>query len=285
MSRLRKRRWDFAQGLVLAASIAFAMPLLAQEPVIKNLAQNPARTEAASATDDTADSPASANHSIEVRDQGVSQEPNARKLGDSIQSRSAIEAQNTQLAVNPVTGLVPVSATSYVPLTGKQRWKVYWKQTYLSYGAYFKPVMFALVLDQTTNSPSQWGGGFQGFGLRVASRTASGVVQGTIRAPLAAALHEDVRYVYSGQQTRKRRLLYAVEYSFLTYNDKHRPTLNIAKLVGYFASTAISTEWHPPQQSLARYTFVNGSEQLALSVPINILQEFWPFVSRQLTHF
>jgi len=282
VGRLSKRGWKFAQGIALAASIAFALPLLAQEPLDSNFAQNRASTEAVSAADENTGSLVSANNSGEVGAQDASPQPSAPQSGDETQPATGI--QNTQLAVNPITGLVPVSAANYVPLTLKQRWRVYWKQTYFSYGAYFKPVMFALVLDQTTNSPSQWGGGFRGFGLRVASRTASGMVQGTIRAPLAAALHEDVRYVYSGRQSRKRRLLYAVEYSFLTYNDHHRPTLNVAKLVGYFASTAISTEWHPPQHSVARYTFVNGSEQLGLSVPINILQEFWPFFARQFTH-
>ncbi len=182
-----------------------------------------------------------------------------------------------RLAVNPVTGLVTTSATDYSPLTAEERWKVYWKGTYFSYGAYFKPVFFALILDQATGSPKQWGGGFAGFGRRVASRTASNIVQGTIRAPLAAALHEDVRFIYSGQHGAVRRTWHAVEYSFLTFNNQGAPTPNISKLVGYYSSTAISTMWHPPSKtSLLRYTFINGSEQVGLSVPINILQEYWP---------
>ncbi len=151
-------------------------------------------------------------------------------------------------------------------------------------GAYFKPVFFALALDQTQNMPSRWGGGFSGFGLRVASRTASNIVQGTVRAPVAAALHEDVRYVYSTRHAIGRRILYAVKYSVLTYNDQARPTLNVAKFVGYYASTAISTTWRPGKHSLLGYTFSNGSEQVGLSAPINVLQEFWPDLSREVTH-
>jgi hypothetical protein len=185
--------------------------------------------------------------------------------------------ESRRLTVNPVTGLVTMSASDYSPLTARERLKVYWKGTYFSYGAYFKPVFFALVLDQATGSPKQWGGGFAGFGRRVASRTASNMLQGTIRAPLAAALHEDVRFVYSDQHGAARRTWHAIVYSFLTYNDQGAPTLNIAKFVGYYSSTAISTVWHPPSKnSLLHYTFYNGSEQLGLSVPINILQEYWP---------
>ena len=106
-------------------------------------------------------------------------------------------------------------------------------------------------------------------------------MQGAIRAPLAAALHEDVRYI-SDQRGGKRRVWHAIEYSFLTYNNQGQPTLNISKLVGYYASTAISTTWRPGHYALLNYTFVNGSEQIGLSVPINILQEFWPDVGRKL---
>lgn len=248
---------------------------------MRNVSKNPAMA-IAPATDESSSSSDTAQNPGETSEQGALPQPSASQSGDSAQSAAQLE--NTQLAVNPLTGLVPVSALNYVPLTGKERWKVYWKQTYFSYGAYFKPAIFALLLDQTTNSPSAWGGGLRGYGLRFASRTANSMVQGTIRAPLAAVLHEDVRYVYSGQHSRKRRILYAIEYSFLTYNDRHQTTLNVAKLVGYYGSTAISTEWHRPEHSVVGYTFANGSEQLALSVPINILQEFWPYLSRELTH-
>lgn len=192
---------------------------------------------------------------------------------------------NKKLTVNPVTGMVTTTPQDYSPLTGEQRWRVYWKGTYFSYGAYFKPVFFALILDQASGSPRQWGGGFAGFGRRVASRTGSNIVQGTIRAPIAYALHEDVRFIYSGQHGFGRRTLHAIVYSFLTFNDQGAPTPNISKFVGYYSSTAISTMWRPPsKKSLLRYTFVNGTEQLGLSVPINIFQEFWPDMARKFQH-
>ncbi len=66
--------------------------------------------------------------------------------------------------MNPVTGLVTSSASNYKPLTEKERWELYWKQNYFSVGAYFGPALTALVLDQATGSPAQWGGGFSGYG-------------------------------------------------------------------------------------------------------------------------
>jgi hypothetical protein len=191
--------------------------------------------------------------------------------------------QQQPLSVNPVTGLASASALDYHPLTGKERWKLYWRQNYASVGAYFGPVFTALVLDQATGSPSQWGGGFRGYGRRVASRTAMGMLQGTLQASIAAGLHEDVRYISSAQTGFKKRALHAVAYSFVTYNDEGRTTLNIANLSSYYATTAISTVWVPGRRNVATYTLSNGTAQIVLAIPVNLLQEFWPDIRRKIT--
>ena len=184
--------------------------------------------------------------------------------------------------MNPVTGLATASALDYHSLSGKERWQLYWKQNYLSIGAYFGPVFTALVLDQATGSPSQWGGGFRGYGLRVASRTAMGAVQGTLQASIAATLHEDVRYISSARTGFKKRALHAIAYSFVTYNDQGHTTLNFANLTGIYATAAISTAWVPGRFTVGTYTLTNGTAQIGLSVPINLLQEFWPEIRRKI---
>lgn len=243
----------------------------ATEPAAAGPQQSAPNANAASAPATSSD--AATNPAGNAGQQLSAQQPNT--VPSDTSQPSATQSRQPQLAVNPVTGMTTVAASNFTALTGKQRLKLYWTQDFFSTGAYFKPSLFALVLDQATGSPSRWGGGFHGFGLREASRIGSNIVSGTIRAPLAAALHEDVRYI-SNEHGGRRRVLHALEYTFLTYNNQGHPTLNIAKFVSYYASTAISTTWHPPQHSLAGYTFANGSEQLGLSVPFNVLQEFWP---------
>jgi hypothetical protein len=190
--------------------------------------------------------------------------------------------QRQRLNVNPVTGLAVAAEPSYRPLTGKERWKLYFKMTYASAGPYLSPVMTALLLDEANGTPRQWGGGFPGFGRRLASRAGNAVLEGTFQAPLAALLHEDVRYIPTTQRSFQRRAFHAVLYSFLTYNDKGHPTLNIANLIAYYASTAVTTAWLPGTQNAARYTFINASEQIALSFPLNVVQEFWPEIRRHV---
>jgi hypothetical protein len=192
---------------------------------------------------------------------------------------------NQPLAVNPVTGLASTSAVNYQPLTGRERWKLYWKQNYWSVGAYFGPVFTALVLDQATGTPHEWGGGMEGFGKRLGSRTATGMLQGTFQAAAAPLLDEDVRYISSGRTTGfKRRALHAIAFSFVTYNHNGHITPNIANLTSYYAATAISTTWVPIHTSTGRYVLTNGTAQIGLSVPVNMLQEFWPDIRQKVLH-
>ena len=285
MRRWRKRKGSTFFGAVLAAIAVIAIsPAAHSEQAgagtaapVSDQQQNPPKTDAASDRDKNS---GEANSAPENADQ----QPPAQQQGGQQSATPPPTTQDDQkgrLAVNPVTGLTWSSAKNFTPLTGKERWKLYLKQNYTTMGAYFRPVFFALVLDQATGSPSQWGGGFGGFGPRVGSRLLSNITQGTIRAPLAAVLHEDVRYV-TDHQGGKRRVLHAIEYSFLTYNDQGHPTFNVAKFAGYYGSTAISTAWRPGKHALLSYTLTNGSEQVALSVPVNIMQEFWPEIARYL---
>jgi hypothetical protein len=68
---------------------------------------------------------------------------------------AAVEKE--RLKINPVTGLPAASESNYSPLIGSERWKLYFKMNYWSVGAYFGPVFSALVLDQSTGSPREWG--------------------------------------------------------------------------------------------------------------------------------
>lgn len=220
---------------------------------------------------------------LDAEDTQQSASPNPSGTANQSTTTPNTNAGNQKpLAVNPVTGLSSVSARNYRPLTGKERWKLYWKQNYWSIGAYFGPFFTALVLDQTTNTPSEWGGGVPGFARRLGSRTLTGILQGTFQAAMAAPLHEDVRYISSGQVGFKRRVLHAIAFSFVTYNSQGHTTLNISNLTGYYAATAVSTFWVPIRGSVAEYTLTNGTEQIGLSVPVNILQEFWPEIRRKI---
>jgi hypothetical protein len=137
-------------------------------------------------------------------------------------------------------------------------------------------------LDQASNSPSEWGGGAAGFGRRLGSRIATGVVQGTFQSAVAPLFHEDVRYISARPLGFKHRALHAIAYSFVTYNNHGHTVLNVANLTSYYAAAAISTTWVPIHGSQGKYALTNGSEQVGLSVSVNLIQEFWPDIRRKV---
>ena len=184
--------------------------------------------------------------------------------------------------VNPLTGQISASAADYVPLTGSERVKMYFKQNYWAVGAYMGPFAAALVLDQARGDPREWGGGFPGYGRRLTSRVAGAVIQGSFQAPVAALLKEDTRYIVSNQHGFKRRAGHALRYGFLTYNNQGHPTLNIANLGGYYAASAASTLWLPGTRNAALYALTDGSQQIGLNASVNLIQEFWPEIRHKV---
>lgn len=186
--------------------------------------------------------------------------------------------------MNPLTGQASASGSDYKPLTGEERWKLYFKQNYWSVGAYMGPLAAALVLDQATGDPKEWGGGFPGYGRRLASRVGGAIIQGTFQAPVAALLKDDTRYIISNQHGFKRRARHALAYGFLTYNNQGHPTLNIANLGGYYAASAATTLWLPGRRNASLYTLSDGSQQVGLNALVNLIQEYWPEIHRTVFH-
>lgn len=204
-------------------------------------------------------------------------------IQDQTQTQTQAQDEKQRLAINPLTGQVTASPSDYIPLTANERWKLYIKQSYWSVGAYVGPFFAALVLDQATGDPKEWGGGFRGYGRRVASRVAAGdVIQNSFQHPVAALLKEDVRYIASDRHGFKVRAGHAFLYSFLTYNNQGHPTLNVSNLGGYYVASAASTLWLPGRRNVAAYTVSDGSEAIGLSTLVNLMQEFWPEIRRDV---
>ncbi len=268
-------------ALILGATSAWAQGPMQDDDGIGTLPASYTRSLLAPAdsgsTDPLAFGQTGDSATAEDGDQSQGQNQNQGQNGAS--NQDSPPANPSGLKVNPVTGLVSTAGAGYVPLTGEQRWKLYWKMNYLSIGAYFGPFFDAAVLDQATSSPYAWGGGLKGYSKRVGSRTASAMLQGTFQAPAAYLLHDDVRYITSTRPGFRHRVLHAIAYSFLTYNNSGRPTLNVANLAAFYGATAVTTAWLPGHYRVIDYTLSNSTAQIGLTVPVNVLQEFWPDIT------
>ena len=84
-------------------------------------------------------------------------------------SGSKESAAQNQLDVNWLYGAYIPKEAPVIPLNGKQRYQLFIRQSFTTPGIYIKTGFFA-IHDQVTNSPPEWGDGFEGFAKRLGTR-------------------------------------------------------------------------------------------------------------------
>ena len=102
-----------------------------------------------------------------------------------------VPSVNTTLPVNWVYGAYLPKDAPIVPLTGKERFKLYLRQTYTTPGIYVKTGFFA-IHDQVKETEPEWGDGVSGFAKRVASIQAGNVIQNSLTALGNAAVDSNL---------------------------------------------------------------------------------------------
>jgi len=177
---------------------------------------------------------------------------------------------------------------AYVPkdvplrsLDGHERVKLWVRATFTTYGIYAKTAVFSLS-DQARNHPAAWGGGWAGYGKRVASRQGQFVVQNSLSALGNGILGYEPRYDICRCEGFWRRTRHAVARNFVTYNRTEtelRPQL--ALYAGAFGGGVVAGSWIPNHDLLT----IGGRAAMAqagFGVLSNLVGEFWPEVMRVL---
>jgi hypothetical protein len=89
--------------------------------------------------------------------------------------------------------------------------------------------------------------GAKGYAQRFGVAYAGGATDVLIgEAILPSLLHQDPRYFYSGQGTRKQRLHHALRSVFLTHGDNGTTQFNYSGIGGDLASAALANAYYPP---------------------------------------
>jgi hypothetical protein len=96
---------------------------------------------------------------------------------------------------------------------------------------------------------------------------------------LAAALHEDTRYVRKGSSRRFwPRVGHAISRAVITRTDSGAETFNYANVVGCAMSAALSNVYYPPGSRTAGVGAVNWGTNVAGAGLANLMPEFGPDV-------
>ena len=190
---------------------------------------------------------------------------------------------NTTLPVNWVYGAYIPKDAPIVPLTGKERFKLYLRQTYTTPGIYVKTGLFA-IHDQAKETEPEWGDGISGFGKRVGSLQAGNIIQNSLTALGNAAVGFEPRYDRCRCAGAWPRIRHAVVRNFITYgggDDKAiRP--QIMSYAAAFGAGVTVASWEPNTPSVLTKGYQSMVTQAWVGVVVDALAEFAPDIKRML---
>ncbi|MEQ1947746.1 MAG: hypothetical protein ABL995_11190 [Bryobacteraceae bacterium] len=194
-------------------------------------------------------------------------------------SESGTGGQEPERIENTTLSPLPAAVTGYRPLTGKERWHLYLKNAYWSPMSLGRSAGAALG-GQLANNPYQWGQGMEGFGRRLADRSARFAVQESYQALGAALLQHEVRYIPSKKTGFFPRLGYAIAANFVTYDRNGHRTPHVTRLGAVVGAEFTADLWQPEGYRHVSDTMRGVGVQLGTSSAFNILREFAPEVKR-----
>jgi hypothetical protein len=168
-----------------------------------------------------------------------------------------------------------VDRGEWQPLTGGERWRIYWRAAYASPGAFFRAAGPALG-DHTNDRPEVWPQGAEGYGRRFANRFARFTIQDSLSHAASAALGYEVRYVRCGCQGFFPRFGHALLWNFLTLDRKGGTVLNTPRIGSAFAAEFIGNTWMPAGYRTSAEAFRGVGIQLGVGALFNTVREFAP---------
>jgi hypothetical protein len=136
-------------------------------------------------------------------------------------------------------------------------------------------------IEQWHNTFPGYGKGVQGYAKRYGAAYADEALSRMIgSAILPSLLHQDPRYFYRGNGSKKSRALYAISAAIICRGDNGRMQPNYSYVLGSFAAGGISNLYHPASDRGAGLTIGNGFLNVAMHALDNLGREF---VFRKLT--
>ena len=140
---------------------------------------------------------------------------------------------------------------------------------------------YAAIL-QADAAPTEWRGGAEAYGRRVASMVAWSGVHSALAFGLDSTLHQDPRYFRAGGSGFWRRSGHALRGTLLTHTDRGGETLSTWRLGSDYGSAFLSNLWYPDRLDTARLGFIQGSVTLGFDLLGNVGREFWPEIRKKV---
>ena len=172
------------------------------------------------------------------------------------------------------------TATSYSPMTKKERWSQYLNENFASQGPYFR-AFGASLGGSTANKPAEWGGPAERYSLNFASQFARFTIAGTVQSSMAAGLGYDTRYHHCDCKGGWKRTGHALSRTFVTYDSFRRRRFDVPTLSGIYAGSMLMMEWYPRGYNPLTNGVRNGNIAAGITAGIYLIREFSPELKRK----
>jgi hypothetical protein len=133
-------------------------------------------------------------------------------------------------------------------------------------------------IGQLTNTPSEWGQGGHGYGLRYVSGIGQTLTRQTMAWTIESFTHEDPRYFPSTQTGFKARFGCALKQTFWVRRDNGSDGFAYGRIVSAFAAGQLTNAWQPPSNN----SVTDGVERALITIGVdaglNTAQELFHFM-------
>lgn len=174
------------------------------------------------------------------------------------------------------------SLAAYKPLSAGAKFSIATRDTF-DFGTVLQAAFFAGE-GQLTNASPAFGQGVAGYARYFGTNFANfGIGNYMTEAIYPSLLHQDPRYFRRGTGSALSRVGYAMSQIFRTHTDAGRSQFNYSEILGNSTAVAISNAYYPDNRN-AESALSSFGIQIGLDMAGNILKEFWPDLSRKLSH-
>jgi hypothetical protein len=191
--------------------------------------------------------------------------------------------QQRILGVIPDYQTVTDPGTGVAPLTPKQKWTLFVKETLDPFNI-ASAVMGSGISQLGDQTPRYEGAGSYAkrFGAAYADFTTQNLFSAGV---LACLLHQDPRYFRKGPQARiPARIVYSVSRIVLARNDSGATTFNAAGVFGMGLGIAASNLYYPSESRTGSVMAARVETSVIGGIIGNLTSEFWPDVRAKLFH-
>jgi hypothetical protein len=180
-------------------------------------------------------------------------------------------AQNTK----PLSPYAP-----YEPISGRER--VRWAVRGTIGGKSLAEGVFSSGLSTATNSPSEYGPHWDGFGKRYGIRLTGVATSNTMEAGLGAIWGEDPRYVRSDAPAFKQRIGHVLLLTFTARNRQGDLKPAYARYIAIPGSNFLSNTWRAESVAQSNDAWRRSGYGVLGRLASNAFSEFWPDVKRKV---